>query len=359
MTRDTTPDQAPGASRRAVRPPRRVLRLRRGLPLRLAAPADWAGQRPTWREASPAVIAAALKRAAARPSGNWYVLGPSAGIRPGRARGRTVAGTEVVAWRDAAGRLVAGPGACPHLGAPLRESPVHCGRLVCHWHGLSLDGRGAAGWEPYPAHDDGVLAWVRLDAAGGEEPRERPVLPARPPRAASLWAVTETEGVCEPEDVVANRLDPWHGAWFHPYSFADLTVVQAPAATADPAGPEEDRFVVRVTFKVASRGAVPVRAVFTAPEPRTVVMRIVEGEGAGSVVETHATPLGEDDRGRPRTAVTEAVLATSDRPGFALARAAAPLLRPLVRRAAARLWRDDLAYAERRWRLRSTGRFPG
>ncbi|WP_256061568.1 DUF5914 domain-containing protein, partial [Streptomyces sp. DfronAA-171] len=29
------------------------------------------------------------------------------------------------------------------------------------------------------------------------------------------------------------------------------------------------------------------------------------------------------------------------------------------RAAAARLWRDDLAYAERRWLLRSTGRFPG
>ncbi|WP_245640999.1 DUF5914 domain-containing protein [Streptomyces megasporus] len=320
---------------------------------------DWARQRPTWREASPAVIAAALKRSAARPSGNWYVLGPSKEIRPGRPHGRTIAGTEVVAWRDTAGRLLAGPGACPHLGAPLRESPVHCGRLVCHWHGLALDGRGAAGWEPYPAHDDGVLAWVRLDAVGGEEPLDRPVLPARPPRAASLTAVTEAEGVCEPEDVVANRLDPWHGAWFHPYSFSDLTVVRAPGVEADPADAEEDGFVVEVSFKVGSRGTVPVRAAFTAPEPRTVVMRIVEGEGATSVVETHATPLGADDRGRPRTMVTEAVLATSDRPGFALARAAAPLLRPLVRRASARLWRDDLAYAERRWHLRGTGRFPG
>ncbi|GAA2446692.1 DUF5914 domain-containing protein [Streptomyces macrosporus] len=353
MTSDTPRSARPENRRPALRLPRR------GLPLRLASPVDWARQRPTWREASPAVIAAALKRAAARPSGNWYVLGPSERIRPGRPFGRTVAGTEVVAWRDATGRLVAGPGACPHLGAPLRESPVCRGRLVCHWHGLALDGRGTAGWEPFPAHDDGVLAWVRLDAAGGEEPLDRPVLPDRPPRAASLVAVTETAGVCEPEDVVANRLDPWHGAWFHPYSFSDLTVVQAPSAGADPAGPEEDRFVVRVTFKVGPRGAVPVRAVFTSPEPRTVVMRIVEGEGTGSVVETHATPLGTDDRGRPRTAVTEAILATSDRPGFALARAAAPLLRPLVRRTAARLWRDDLAYAERRRHLRGTGRFPG
>lgn len=57
--------------------------------------------------------------------------------------------------------------------------------------------------------------------------------------------------------------------------------------------------------------------------------------------------------------MTEAVIATSARTGFGFARAAAPLLRPLMRRAAGRLWQDDLAYAERRWELRSTGRFPG
>ncbi len=60
----------------------------------------------------------------------------------------------------------------------------------------------------------------------------------------------------------------------------------------------------------------PVIAEFTSPEPRTIVMRIVDGEGAGSVVETHATPLGPGPDGRPRTAVLEAVIAHSDRPGF-------------------------------------------
>jgi hypothetical protein len=114
-----------------------------------------------------------------------------------------------------------------------------------------------------------------------------------------------------------------------------------------------------VSFKLAGRLVVPVRAEFTAPEPRTVVMRITEGEGATSVVETHATPLGPGPDGSPRTAVIEAVVAVSDRRGFAVARAVAPALRPLVRWAAGRLWRDDLAYAERRRLLRSTGRFPG
>ncbi|MFI0805745.1 DUF5914 domain-containing protein [Streptomyces echinatus] len=331
---------------------------RRGrLPLSLRRrPVAWERQRPTWREASPGVIAGALKRARARPSGNWYVVGASGDLRDDRPLALTVAGREVVVWRGSDGRPVGGPGICPHLGAPLRDSPVRCGALVCHWHGLALHGTPQAGWAPLPVHDDGVLLWVRLDEVGGEAPLDAPVLARRPERARALTAVHTCTGVCEVEDIVANRLDPWHGAWFHPYSFVDLTVVGAPG------GPEDgtdDAFTVDVSFKVAGRVVVPVRAVFTAPGPRTVVMRIVEGEGAGSVVETHATPLGPDELGRPRTAVTEAVLAASDRAGFAVARRAAPLLRPLVRRAAGRLWRDDLAYAERRWLLRSTGRFPG
>ena len=24
--------------------------------------------------------------------------------------------------------------------------------------------------------------------------------------------------------MIANRLDPWHGAWFHPYAFSHLVV---------------------------------------------------------------------------------------------------------------------------------------
>ncbi|MEU2686793.1 DUF5914 domain-containing protein [Streptomyces hygroscopicus] len=334
-----------GVTGRRWRPPLRLRRATRG-----------EEQRPTWREAKPGVIAAALGRAAARPSGNWYVVGASRDLGGAGPLGRTVDGTEVVLWRGADGRRRAGPGACPHLGAPLRGGSVRCGSLVCHWHGLALDGSPFAGWEPYPVHDDGVLVWVRLDAVGGEEPLDRPVVPERPAPEGSVAAVHTAVGTCEPQDVVANRLDPWHGAWFHPYSFTDLSVVRAPG---DVAGPGDDGFAVDVSFKVWGRAVVPVRAVFTAPGPRTVVMRITDGEGAGSVVETHATPVTPAVRGAPRTAVVEAVVATSDRRGFALARSSAPLLRPLMRAAARRLWRDDLAYAERRWRLRRDGRFPG
>ncbi|MBP2472574.1 nitrite reductase/ring-hydroxylating ferredoxin subunit [Crossiella equi] len=316
---------------------------RRGLPLRKLSSPSWAEQEPTWRGARPGLIAAALKRAQDRPSGNWFVVAGGEDVPRDRPLGRTVAGVEVVLWRDAEGRVHAGPGSCPHLGAPLCEAAVHGGRLLCRWHGLALGAEGFPGWRPFPVHEDGVLVWVRLDAVGGEEPLDAPVLPVRP-GAGSVAAVATLVGRCDPEDVVANRLDPWHGAWFHPYSFADLRVVEG----------EDDRFLVEVAFRLGGRIGVPVLAEFTCPEPRTVVMHIVAGEGLGSVVETHATPLRAG-----RTAVVEATIAQSDRPGFAAARLAAPLVRPVMRWAAKRLWRDDLAYAERRYALRTTGRFPG
>jgi hypothetical protein len=111
---------------------------------------------------------------------------------------------------------------------------------------------------------------------------------------------------------------------------------------------------VAVTFHLGRVG-VPVIAEFTVPEPRTIVMHIVDGEGAGSVVETHATPLGDGADGRPRTAVIEAVIAQSGRIGFQHSLRAAPLIQPLMRFAATRLWRDDLEYAERRYALRAKG----
>lgn len=335
-------------------------------PLRLLRRPRWAEQTPSWADAKPGIIRAALARAQARPSGGWFVIAASREIRADRAFGRVigvptgagdptgrdaVVGREVVAWRDEEGALHAGPGACPHLGAALCDAPVHEGRLVCRWHGLALGPEGRAGWRTFPTHDDGVLAWVRLESAG-ETVTAAPVLGPRPDPARSLPAVATVVGRCEPQDVLANRLDPWHGAWFHPYSFANLRVLSAPPADCAPA---EDRFLVEVTFTLGRRFGVPVKAEFTCPDPRTITMEIVDGEGSGSVVETHATPLRPGADGRPRTAVIEAVVAHSDRAGFEHSHKVAAALRPLIALTAKRLWRDDLDYAERRYDLRTRG----
>ena len=314
------------------------------LPLQPVPPHPWKQQTPTYQDADPGLIGEALRRSQHRPSGNWYVLAASRDVHNDRPYGGTIDGIELVAWRDRDGDLHVGPGACPHLGAPLSTAVVDCDGLRCRWHGLLLEPQGRRGWSPFPCYDDGVLAWVRLDGLGGETPLDRPVMSARPPHPR-ISAVATVIGVCEPVDIIANRLDPWHGAWFHPYSFTHLDVVSTPDDT-------DDRFVVTVTFRVVGSLGAPSTAEFTSPDPRTIVMRIIEGEGTGSVVETHATPMGLGPDGRPRTAIVEAVVAHSPRPGFRFARRAEPAFRPLMRHAAARLWRDDLAYAERRYQRR-------
>lgn len=304
----------------------------------------WAGQTPTYGQASPAVIGAALARSQKRPSGNWFTIAASSAITAAPYRAE-VAGAQLVCWRGADGQVRIGPARCPHLGADLCTGTVDRDALICPWHGLRLTGDSArSGWAPLPAHDDGVLVWVRLDRIGGETPTPEPIVPVRPV-GPQIAAVTQLSGVCEATDIIANRMDPWHGSWFHPYSFTKLEVLSAPPAHDDV--PEElDRFLVAVTFRIGRLG-IPVIAEFTSPEKRTLVMRILEGEGTGSVVETHATPNGYGRDGLPRSTVIEAVIAYSERPGFARALPAAPLIAPLMRRAADRLWRDDLRYAER------------
>lgn len=318
------------------------------IPLRRLPQPDEAHLRSTWRQAKASRIERALALSQQRNPGGWYVVGASTDIGRRTSVVRRVGGVEVVLWRDSTGTLVAGPGECPHLGASLAGGVVHGDELYCRWHGLEVPAHGNRLWQPFDSHDDGVLVWARLNTQG-EARLPRPVIAERPPLERSVAAVVAIPGTCEPRDIVANRLDPWHGAWFHPYAFSHLSV--------DDDASTDEALVVDVAFRLNRTWGVPVRARFTCPDARTIVMHIVEGEGSGSVVETHATPLGRDALGRPRTMMVEATIAFSERSGFQAARAASPLIRTLMRRTARQLWVDDLAYAERRCELRgrSTG----
>ena len=291
---------------------------------------------PDWVQALPSWIERALRRALARPSGGWYVVGASRDIGGPPSRHR-IDGRDYVAWRSN-GTALMGPDECPHMGASLSEGFTRNGCVVCPWHGLELRDEPHGEWKPLPVFDDGVLVWVRLDTGG--DLSARPILPERPDRF--LDAVMRMEARCEPQDVVANRLDPWHGVHFHNHSFARLRIIAQ----------EEETITARVVYRVLGRVGMEVDARFHSPEPRSIVMTIVDGEGKGSVVETHATPI---ERGR--TAIIEATLATSDRPQFhAITRAAGRAIRHAVAKRAHRLWVEDAAYAERRYALRTRDR---
>ena len=285
---------------------------------------------PDWVQANPARIEKALARALALPTGGWFAV--DACERIGRTPTTyTIDGRALVLWRGRDGALRAGPEACPHMGASLACARVEGDDLVCPWHGLQLGGRSRGRWHLLKVHEDGVLVWVRPG-----EGSDAPVLAARPERFVA--GVIRMEARCDPEDILANRLDPWHGVHYHPHSFMRLRVLEA----------SEEVLRLRVAYKVVGPLAVEVDATFHCPDARTIVMTVVDGEGTGSVVETHATPISPG-----RTAVIEATLATSDRPGFKMAQRLARWIRPAINRRAARLWVEDVAYAERRYQLRA------
>ena len=314
------------------------------IPLRRVLQPDPESIRSTWRQAAIPRIEKALRLAQHRDPGGWYVVGSSTNLAAGTSLVRTIAGREVGLWRADDGRVFAGPGACPHMGARLAGCDVAGTDVLCRWHGLRLPSEWPGDWPTFPAYDDGVLLWVRLDA-DAERPALAPRLTARPPVATSFATVYAERARCEPEDVIANRLDPWHGAWLHPHAFSNLAV--------DESASTDECLVTDVTFRLNRTWGVPVRAEFTCPDARTIVMTITDGEGEGSVVETHATPLTAPGAAHPVTVMTEATIASSSRPGFQVARMLAPAVRPLVRRTQARLWVDDREYAERRYAVRS------
>ncbi|MEM7606851.1 MAG: DUF5914 domain-containing protein [Myxococcota bacterium] len=293
---------------------------------------EMGSDRPDWEQANPRFIERASAHAQAKGGGGWVVL--DASRRIDKPRAFTVAGREWVAWRTDEGVRIA-PNECPHMGARLDGGRCEGRGLVCPWHGLRLDqARGA--WRPRPVYDDGVLLWARL--LDDEAPTERPVLVERVPHV--LEGTLRMEAKCEPEDIVANRLDPWHGAHYHPHSFATLTVLDASV----------ERIAVRVAYRAFGPFLVEVDCVFRAPTRRCIVMTITGGEGVGSVVETHATPLGEG-----RSAVIETTLAATDRlPSSRLAAFA----RPFIEARARRLWIEDIEYAERRYELRTRSARP-
>ncbi len=299
---------------------------------RQLAPAASMSTLPDWQQANSHWIAQALNRSQSLPPTGWTVVDASRALRDKPRRYR-LGGRDWVAWRSADGTRMA-PDACPHMGASLSNGRVCGGDLICSWHGLRLGAEPHGTWRPVPTFDDGVLFWAALDP---ECARHEPaVLSLRPARFFD--ATIRMHAQCAPADVIANRLDPWHGVHYHPYAFGRLRVLER----------DDAAILVRVVYRALGHYGIEVDARFSCPDPATIVMRIERGESAGSLVETHVAAIDAE-----HTAIVEATLATSDRAAFWwVVRGLAGLLRPLVRKAARRLWSDDAAYAERLAQLR-------
>lgn len=159
----------------------------------------------------------------------------------------TLLGSDLVLWRDGAGRVHAWSDACPHRGARLSLGRVLPGgaRLECAYHGwqFDADARCAAipalpAFDPPPGHRARAFAaleryglvWVRL-ADGGE---------AAPPAFDADDDARLRKVNCGPYDVpssaprvVENFLDVAHFAFVHAGSLGDAAHAQVPDYRVD------------------------------------------------------------------------------------------------------------------------------
>ena len=65
---------------------------------------------------------------------NWYLLAPSAKVRPGAVLSTSVGGTEIVLMRSPAKTLTAYAAHCAHMGCHLRHAEVEAQGLRCALH---------------------------------------------------------------------------------------------------------------------------------------------------------------------------------------------------------------------------------
>jgi isorenieratene synthase len=235
-------------------------------------PETGAAAKPDWQQARLSQIDQTLKRVRKLPSGGWYVVTATDSLSEDP-QFFSIDSHEIAIWKSR-GKISAVINRCPHMGAPLSEGTVQYGVLNCPWHGLRIS--EAEHGKFLESHDDGVLTWVRLSSSGDID---LPLLPVRPQRFIPV--VIRFAARCDPEDIIANRLDPWHGVHLHPHSFARLKVI----------GNVDEVLTVRVVFRAFGSFGVEVDCTFHCPEPNTIVMTIIDGEGKGSAVETHATPI--------------------------------------------------------------------
>ena len=167
---------------------------------------------------------AAPRRGAARPA-----AGTRSTLRARSASSRAAyrsLGRSLVVWR-AGDRAARRAQRLPAHGRAARRRPrARAAGCVCPWHGLAL---GARGPRALAAAADATTTACCSGCAStpATTSRDRRCRSCRSARARFIDSVIRVEAACDPRDVLANRLDPWHGVHFHP-------ALVRPAARARP-----------------------------------------------------------------------------------------------------------------------------
>jgi phenylpropionate dioxygenase-like ring-hydroxylating dioxygenase large terminal subunit len=157
----------------------------------------------------------------------WYAIFSSAELPAGRTLAGKRLGLELVAWRDAQGKVSLSVDRCPHRGVKLSPGRVIDGCVECPFHGFRFDGGGACTAIPahpdrpipgamslttIPARDEHGLIWAWV---GSGPPPDGPI----PFFDFKGWSYTGSEFIepvaCHYTRAVENQLDMAHLPFVH------------------------------------------------------------------------------------------------------------------------------------------------
>lgn len=273
-------------------------------------------------------------------AGQWYVVAFSEALPAGGTLVKTIADQEIVLWRtpDDAGRVQAASAVCPHWGGPLGGGRVdQHGTLTCPWHGWQfrngycLD-RPRLKLPRYLAHDDGILLWVRLP--WDIEEITEPPLQARPAESVAFWFdITIDSDVYHVQE---NYLDFLHPAEYHTTVFNHCRYL----------GKDGDVNLVELGYKLPWGKSLLTRTRVWAPTPYQVRNEVYEGLGAGTIIESHITPL---------SGAHSIIHEIYHVPRRITPKQGWPLMRLFMRRSAKRIRAEDAVFSSRRYDLRRRG----
>jgi phenylpropionate dioxygenase-like ring-hydroxylating dioxygenase large terminal subunit len=171
---------------------------------------------------------------------SWYVAGWTHEVGHSL-KALKILGENIVMYRSADGEVAALEDACPHRKLPLSMGSLVNGRIVCGYHGLTFDQRGACVAAPtqgriptgatvrrYPTKDRYGFVWIWMgDPAMADENTIIDI----PQYDDPAWGRTKGGDMpiaCNYLYIVDNLLDPAHVAWVHVGSFAGARTDDTP-----------------------------------------------------------------------------------------------------------------------------------
>ena len=152
-----------------------------------------------------------------------------------------ILGENIVLYRTVDGEVAALEDACPHRKLPLSKGTLVNDRVVCGYHGLTFDARGACVAAPtqgriptgaqvkrYPTLDRYGFVWIWMGDPAAADPG---LVIDIPHYDDPTWGRTKGGDMpiaCNYLYIVDNLLDPAHVAWVHVGSFAGAKTDDTP-----------------------------------------------------------------------------------------------------------------------------------